>query len=454
MVASETGNSHIKMYLSWLYGEARVSFCHAAKTIRLPSKNSNNEQSNDSERSLLDICKQTSSPCRLNPFLFNGHLQTCWTALRKPDIPIHYKRKVFTSAHQTYQGIFAVDFVVPPPPAPQPNDPELPERTHFFTDEEFSCLGSDDEKPMVVLLHGLSGGSYESYLRQVLRPLVQGSEWEACVVNSRGCARSKITSPVLYNARATWDIRQTVEWIREKWPRRRLFGVGFSLGANILVNYLGEEGTACKLDAAVVICNPWNLETCNLALQQSWIGLKLYSATMGSNMKALFERHVEQLSKNPNIDIDKVRKSRYLHEFDRYVQCPSWGYPTEFAYYRDASSADSVLAVRVPLLAIHAEDDPIAVDTAVPRGEIKLNSNVVLCSTSMGGHLSWFELGGDRWFSRVAAAFLKQIATGVDWVAMSKRRTDFANGDLLERSKLPSYDPMRRKLHGASLPGV
>jgi predicted alpha/beta-fold hydrolase len=220
------------------------------------------------------------------------------------------------------------------------------------------------------------------------------------------------------------------------------------------VNYLGEEGAACKLDAAVVVCNPWNLETCNLALQQSWIGLKLYSATMGSSMKGLFERHVEQLSKNPNIDIDKVRKSRYLHEFDRYVQCPSWGYPTEYAYYRDASSTDSVLAVRIPLLSIHAEDDPIAVDTAVPREEIKLNPNIVLCSTSLGGHLSWFELGGDRWFARVATNFLKQMETGVDWAAMSKRRTDFANGYLREQSNMPSYDPMRRKLHGASLPGA
>ena len=47
---------------------------------------------------------------------------------------------------------------------------------------------------------------------------------------------SKITSGVLYNARATWDVRQLVTWAREKWPRRKLFGCGFSLGANILVN--------------------------------------------------------------------------------------------------------------------------------------------------------------------------------------------------------------------------
>lgn len=88
---------------------------------------------------------------------------------------------------------------------------------------------------MVVVLHGLSGGSHEIYLRHVLKPLAEAG-WEGCVVNSRGCAGSGITTGLLYNARATWDVRQVVEWLRERFPNRPLFGVGFSLGANILVN--------------------------------------------------------------------------------------------------------------------------------------------------------------------------------------------------------------------------
>jgi predicted alpha/beta-fold hydrolase len=38
-----------------------------------------------------------------------------------------------------------------------------------------------------------------------------------------------------------------------------------------------------------------------------------------------------------------------------------WGYPTVGAYYRDASSVDSLLAIRVPFFAINAEDDPVGV---------------------------------------------------------------------------------------------
>lgn len=97
----------------------------------------------------------------------------------------------------------------------------------------------------------------------------------------------------------------------------------------------------------------------NLALQRSWFNRTAYSASMGTSMKKLFESHVDQISKNPKIDVDVVRNIKYLHEFDRYVQGPTWGYPTEGAYYRDASSVDSVMAIRIPFLVIHAEDDPV-----------------------------------------------------------------------------------------------
>jgi len=70
--------------------------------------------------------------------------------------------------------------------------------------------------------------------------------------------------------------------------------------------------------------------------------------------------------KTSRVDPAKVRKVKYLHEFDRDVQGPTWGYPTEGAYYRDASSSDAVLAIRIPTFAIHAEDDPVSGLTREP----------------------------------------------------------------------------------------
>ena len=194
--------------------------------------------------------------------------------MKYPGPAIHYRRRIFSAEDPAFAGHFAVDFVTAPPkPADakaEDGGPEdeglkedpmgighnrLPPRTIYFTDKEFNNIGSDDTKPLLITLHGLSGGSYEVYLRHVLAPLVaqtpegetagglSGGEWEALVVNSRGCAGSKITTSILYNARATWDVRQVVKWCRKTWPKRPLFGIGYSLGANILANVGSRKET-------------------------------------------------------------------------------------------------------------------------------------------------------------------------------------------------------------------
>lgn len=119
-----------------------------------------------------------------------------------------------------------------------------------------------------------------------------------------------------------------------------------------------------------------------------------------ANMKKLIAKHKDSVIRFTNLDYDRIENVTYLYEFDRAVQCETWGYPTEDAYYRDASTSDAVMAIRVPYFAISAADDPIAVDEAVPYEEIKQNPYTVLCSTSLGGHLSWFEIGGGRWHAK------------------------------------------------------
>ncbi|CAI4213781.1 unnamed protein product [Parascedosporium putredinis] len=359
--------------MEW-FGRAKLNFTHSATPVSLKCKDG-------TATDIVSLVKETTPPCHLNPLLFNGHMQTFWTATKQHGPSIYYRRKIFESDNPSVEGTFAVDFIDEPF---EETDPDLP----------------PGRKPMLVILHGLSGGSHEIYLRHAIAPLVESGDWEACVVNSRGCAMSPITTGVLYNARATWDIRQTVKWLQEKYPNRALFGLGFSLGANILTNYCGEEGADCVLKAAVICSNPFNLEVSNKALQRSILGKEVYQRVMGSNMKELVKRHEEAIEKFTVLDLQRLQNVTYLYEFDRAVQCPLWGYPTEDAYYRDASSTDAILAIRIPFLAIHATDDPIAVDEAVPYNEFKANPYTVLTTTSLGGHLCWFEVGGSRWFSR------------------------------------------------------
>lgn len=261
-----------------LLGHSKISFHHAPNPIELITKAGD-------KTTLLDICKTATPLCRLNPLLFNGHLQTFWTAVKSKDIPVYYKRKVFEAEDPAFAGSFAVDFVVAPY---EETDESLPPRTTYYEDTDFASIGSLDDKPMLVTLHGLSGGSHEIYLRSVLWPIMQEG-WEVCVINSRGCAQSSITSDVLYNARSTWDIRQVVKWLVKMFPNRRLFGIGFSLGANILVNVraidtlgLIEQRTPNNIRFIVV---SWrgrfqlSFESCSSMLQSVELRHRLRSAS-------------------------------------------------------------------------------------------------------------------------------------------------------------------------------
>lgn len=159
-------------------------------------------------------------------------------------------------------------------------------------------------------------------------------------------------------------------------------------------------------------------------------------------MKKLIANHKEAVLKFTKLDYDQIQSITRLHEFDREVQTVTWGYPTETAYYRDASSCDAVLAIKIPFLAIAAEDDPIAVQEAIPYGEFKQNPYTVLCASSLGGHLSWFEIGGGRWHARPICNFLKGMVADIDLDEIKPT----ANGKEPNSEMKTHFDPVRRKL--------
>ncbi|KAJ1329498.1 hypothetical protein MN608_06234 [Microdochium nivale] len=424
--------------MDWL-GRAYLDFTTAPESLQLKGNDG-------AETDLLSVVKETVPPCQLNPLLFNGHLQTCWTVVGRAAPDTHYKRRIFEADHAEFNGSYCVDFVSEP--FNLPPDDTLPPRTVYFTDEEKAAMGSDDSKPMLVVLHGLSGGSHEVYLRHAITPLVESGKWEVCVVNSRGCAMSKITTGLLYNARATWDVRQTTKWLRKTYPNRPLFGLGFSLGACILTNYIAEEGSSCLFKAAVVCANPWNLEMSNKMLSSSLIGKNIYQRVLGTAMRKLAADHKEELIKFTNIDYNTLTKLTYLHEFDRAYQCPTWGYPTEDAYYRDASSVDALLAVRTPLLCLNAEDDPIASKWGLPKPEAAQNPYTVLCTTSMGGHIGWYEIGGGRWHAKPIFNFLNRMAFDIDADSIS-RDQGLHQAPRMKEAGSPQmhFEPLRRRMN-------
>ncbi|KAI0082681.1 AB-hydrolase YheT [Panus rudis PR-1116 ss-1] len=305
-----------------------------------------------------------------------------------------------------------------------------------------------EETPIVVVLHGLTGGSHESYVRAILAPACTpiengGLGYRGVVVNFRGCAGVPITSPQLYSAGHTDDIRVALMYLSKRYPKAPLLGLGFSLGANVLTRYLAEEGEYSRIVAGCVLACPWDLLANGESLETHWLQSRTYSRGMARNLIVLMKRHLSSLAKFPESDlykaIHKITSMSHptLMQFDDTVtrvgggSSPPFPFPSARDYYRWASSHNLLPHVRVPLLALNSADDPIVRTLPIDKGEDALGPSVVFGVTNGGGHLGWFEYGAtrfslNRWMKKPVLEWLK--AMGED-IAIDVRTKDLREVD-------------------------
>ncbi|KAJ7219250.1 Alpha/Beta hydrolase protein [Mycena pura] len=271
-----------------------------------------------------------------------------------------------------------------------------------------------EDVPIIVVLHGLTGGSYESYVRSILVPACKpveegGLGYRAVVVNFRGCAGVPVTSPQMYSAGYTGDIREALVYISQLYPRAPLIGLGFSLGANVLTRYLAEEGEQSRLSAGCALACPWDLAKNNDVLRYSFLG-RFYSRAMATNLINIVRTNLDALSKFPDHPIAQYiptvlnLKGALIDDFDDTFTRIVGGSPPEFPfasahdYYKWGSSHNVLSKIRVPYLAINAADDPVVQRVPMDGGG---NGMVIMALTPSGGHLGWFHAGPqgaiDRW---------------------------------------------------------
>ncbi|KAG9318460.1 Alpha/Beta hydrolase protein [Chiua virens] len=273
---------------------------------------------------------------------------------------------------------------------------------------DFTPIDDSDmppDTPIIVVLHGLTGGSYEAYVRAILAPACQtvsqgGLGYRAVVVNFRGCAGVPITSPQLYSAGGTDDIRQAVFHISNRFPDAPLLALGFSLGANVMTRYIAEEGEHCRFQSACALACVGGI----CWLNSTYLGRYVYSKGMGQNLVNVLKRHTNSsLTRDPNLAITEATSQASalsyptVDTFDQIFTIigggpsPPWPFASAFDYY-DYSSSHKVLGdIQIPFLSINSADDPVVQE--VPM-DAKDNEWVVMVLTPSGGHLGWFESDG------------------------------------------------------------
>lgn len=356
----------------------------------------------------------------LSPLLFNGHLQTAYTALATFESidQVNYKRIMLKYPDG---GVGALDFAMKEPDNKTEYVPEgqtpldalnshMPGRFYTYMDPNDARLRSNDSKPLLIALHGLTGGSHESYVRSMVRTLQNKYDFEACVLNSRGCCNSAITTAQLYNGGWTNDIRHCVKELREMYPNRKFYMIGFSLGASILTNYLGEQGDKSDIELAIAFGTPFDLSHSAKCISESRIGSRVYSPKLTQNLLRLVKSHEEELTKNEKFRIkyeSYAANLKSVTRFDDLFTGPMFGYRDAEDYYQNSSSYRRLLGIRTPYIAINSADDPIVGYQALHENMFRANPYTTLIRTSIGGHIAWFkDMKGDRWYTEPACKLI------------------------------------------------
>ena len=273
---------------------------------------------------------------------------------------------------------------------------------------------TDPAAPLVLLLHGLEGHTRRGYMVQTCLALADRG-LRAVGLNFRGCSGEVNRAPRFYHSGETEDVGFAFGVLRERFPTRPLMAIGFSLGGNVLLKYLGEQGVenAAGLSAAVAVSVPYDLAAGADALERRGL-VRVYAGYFLRSLLAKVRAKREVLANV--LDLDAVWASATLRDFDNALTAKLHGFAGAEDYYRKSSSNRFLQSIRVPTLLLHSLDDPFLPAAALPLSTIEANPSLTMILTEAGGHVGFFEGGApwnrSFWMEEQSASFLAHHLQG------------------------------------------
>ena len=283
-------------------------------------------------------------------WLRNAHLQTLWAAtVRRAERPVLRRERL-----------------------------ELPDGD--FVDLDWTAGVSG---PVVIVLHGLQGSSNSNYARGILQSLHQHG-CRAVLMHFRGCSGAPNRLPRFYHGGDTGDLNTLVNVLRTREPHTPVAAVGYSLGGNVLLKWLGEQGQHPPLSCAVAVSVPFEMNASALRLQCGFS--RIYQRHLLRSLRhAVSEKSNRMIMPFDFGDLDRLRT---LRAYDDAVTAPLHGFVGVDNYYKQSSCRQYLRRIAIPTLVLHAADDPFLPRQAIPT-QAELSPHVVLELSAHGGHVGF-----------------------------------------------------------------
>jgi predicted alpha/beta-fold hydrolase len=236
---------------------------------------------------------------------------------------------------------------------------------------------------VVLMLHGLEGSLESHYTGGMLGVLAQQG-YNACMMYLRGCSGEPNRLPYSYHSGKTDDLDFVVRTIQGRLPEKSLAIIGFSLGGNILLKWLGEQGASAGIRTAVAISVPFDLNQTALRLEHGWSRIYQHYLVKKLHGSARRKARLHQLP----WPAERISELNTFRRFDNEITAPLNGFRDVDDYYTRASSKQYLKSIQVPTLLIQARDDPFLPATALPQDD-DLSPTVTLELSNRGGHVGF-----------------------------------------------------------------
>lgn len=257
----------------------------------------------------------------------------------------------------------------------------------------------------VLILHGLEGSLKSAYAQRMMNSLnEQGIP--AVFMFFRGCDGKPNRKIRSYHSGDTGDLAAVIKHLKNT-GSRRIALVGYSLGGNVTLKYMGEKPTDEAIVCATAVSVPLLLDICAQRMNQGFS--RIYQHSLLKRLKNKV-RQKEKLLKEAGYATDLTPITNFV-QFDDHFTAPVHGFDSAKHYYKTCSSRQFLKTIRKPTLIIHAQDDPFMTRDVIP-GIDELSDTVELELSRHGGHVGFIEglklLKPRYWLEQRILAYIMQ----------------------------------------------
>ncbi|MCU0420604.1 MAG: alpha/beta fold hydrolase [Cyclobacteriaceae bacterium] len=304
--------------------------------------------------------------------LFNGHLETIYPALlRKVAAPAYARERIATA------------------------------------DDDFLDLDwiKNGQAQLVVISHGLEGDSHRPYVRGMASVFARHG-FDVLAWNYRGCSGELNRQLRFYHSGAIDDLARVVDHARAH-GYSKICLVGFSLGGNLTLKYLGETPHA-PVHRAVAFSVPLHLHSSSLQIGQraNWLYEQRFLRNLKKKVRAKATTH-------PQLDTRPLKSINTLLEFDDVYTAPLHGFAHAIDYYERCSSLYVLKNIQTPTLIVNAWNDPFLSRQCYPS-QADVGGHILFEVPARGGHVGFARFAGDGiyWSEARALAFCREAHPG------------------------------------------